>query len=157
MRTLLWRLVVVGVVLAVAASSWIPSASAHAGPDAIPRLSLPAPTGPHRVGTTSLHLVDDSRIDPLAPTPRARELMVRLWYPAAADSQQRAAAYNTPGVASVFTDFLRAATGVDFPDDLLSFPTHSLQDAPASDRCEGSNRQAFDADCNGPQTAALSM
>jgi hypothetical protein len=97
MRTLLWRLVVVGVVLAVAASSWIPSASAHAGPDAIPRLSLPAPTGPHRVGTTSLHLVDDSRIDPLAPTPRARELMVRLWYPAAAHSQQRAAAYNTPG------------------------------------------------------------
>lgn len=29
------------------------------------------------------------------------------------------------------TDFLRAATGVDLPDNLLSFPTHSLQDAPA--------------------------
>jgi predicted dienelactone hydrolase len=130
MRTLLWRLVVVGAVLAVAASTWIPSASAHGGPDAIPRLSLPAPTGPYRVGTTSLHLVDDSRIDALAPTPRARELMVRLWYPAA-HSREPAAAYNTPGVAAVFTDFLRTATGVDLPNDLLSFPTHSLQDAPA--------------------------
>lgn len=89
------------------------------------------PNRPHRVGTTSLHLVDDSRIDPLAPTPRARELMVRLWYPAAAQSQQPAAAYQTPGVNSVFTDFLRAVTGVDLPTDLLSFPTNSLQDPPA--------------------------
>ena len=117
-------------VVAVAAGGWIPAPAAQAGPDATPRLSLPAPTGPYRVGTTSLHLVDDSRTDPLAPTPRVRELMVRLWYPAAA-SRRPAAAYLTPGVASVSTDFLRAATGVDLPNDLLSFPTHSLQDAPA--------------------------
>jgi predicted dienelactone hydrolase len=56
--------------------------------------------------------------------------MVRLWYPAAARSRQPAAAYNTPGVAGVFTDFLRATTGLDLPNDLLTFPTHSLQDAP---------------------------
>ena len=131
MVTRIWRLVIVGVVLTVAAGTWIPVPAAHAGPDAIPRLSLPAPTGPHRVGTTSLHLVDDSRTDPLAPTPRSRELMVRLWYPAAAQSRQPAAAYQTPGVNSVFTDFLRVVTGVDLPTDLLSFPTHSLQDPPA--------------------------
>jgi dienelactone hydrolase len=130
MVTRKWRLVVVGVGLAVAAGTWIPAPAAH-GPDATARLSLPAPTGPHRVGTTSLHLVDDSRTDPLAPAPRARELMVRLWYPAAAQSRQPAAAYQTPGVNSVFTDFLRAVTGVDLPTDLLSFPTHSLQDPPA--------------------------
>ena len=130
MFTRIWRLVVVGVVLAVAAGTWIPAPAAHAGPDATPRLSLPAPTGPHLVGTTSLHLVDHSRTDPLAPTPRVRELMVRLWYPAA-ESRQPVAAYQTPGVASVFTDFLRAVTGVDLPADLLSFPTHSLQDPPA--------------------------
>jgi hypothetical protein len=75
MRTLLWRLVIVGVVLAVAAGWWTPAPAAHAGPDPTPRLSLPAPTGQHRVGTTSLHLVDDSRTDPLAPTSRVRELM----------------------------------------------------------------------------------
>jgi predicted dienelactone hydrolase len=127
----LWRLVVAGVVLAVATGTWIAAPAAQAGPDATPRLSLPAPTGPHRVGTTSLHLVDDSRTDPLAPTPRVRELMVRLWYPAA-PSQQPAAAYLTPGVASVSVDFLRAVTGADLPADLLSFPTDSLQDPPAS-------------------------
>jgi predicted dienelactone hydrolase len=130
MRTRLWRLVVVGVVLAVSAGKLIPAPAAHAGLDATPRLSLPAPTGPHRVGTTSLHLVDDSRTDPLAPTPRVRELMVRLWYPDA-QSRQPVAAYLTPGVNSVFTDFLRAATGVDLPTNLLSFPTHSFQDPPA--------------------------
>jgi hypothetical protein len=105
-------------VVAVAAGGWTPAPAAHAGPDATPRLSLPAPTGPHRVGTTSLHLVDDSRTDQLAPTPRVRELMVRLWYPAA-QSRQPAAAYLTPGVASVSVDFLRAVTGVDLPTDLL--------------------------------------
>ncbi len=125
-----FRAVVVGVVLAVAAGSWIPAPAAHTGLDATTRLCLPAPTGPHRVGTTSLHLVDDSRIDLLAPTSRVRELMVRLWYPAA-HSRQPAAPYLTPGVNSVFTDFLRAVTGVDLPTDLLSFPTHSLQDPPA--------------------------
>lgn len=130
MRTLLLRLVVVVVVLPAAADMWAPASAAHAVPDATPRLSLPAPTGPHRVGTTSLHLIDGSRGDPLAPTPRVRELMVRLWYPAAR-SGRPAAAYMTPGVASVSTDFLRATTGVNFPDDLLSFPTDSFQDAPA--------------------------
>jgi predicted dienelactone hydrolase len=130
MVTRIWRLVVVGVVLAGATGTWIPAPAAHGGPDTTPRLGLPAPTGPHRVGTTSLHLVDDSRTDPLAPTPRWRELMVRLWYPAA-PSRQPAAAYLPPGVASVFGDFLRAVTGVDLPTDLLSFPTHSLQDPPA--------------------------
>ena len=81
MRALLLRPVVTGVVLAVAAGSWIPTPSAHSGPDTTIRLDLSAPTGPLQVGTTSLHLVDDSRIDPLAPTSRVRELMVRLWYP----------------------------------------------------------------------------
>src|SRR5262245_2070971 len=130
MRAQLLRSIVVGVVLAVPAGRVMPAAAAHAEPDATLRLSLPAPTGPYRVGTTSLHLIDDSRTDPLAPTPRARELMVRLWYPAA-QSDQPAAEYLMPGVASVSVDFLRAVTGADLPTDLLSFATHSLQDAPA--------------------------
>lgn len=98
---------------------------------AAPRLSLPAPTGPHRVGTTSLHLVDGSRSDPLAPTPRKRELVVRLWYPAA-KNRQPTAAYLPPGVATAYTNYLREHTGTDLPADLLSFPTHSGQDAPAA-------------------------
>lgn len=41
--------------------------------------TLPAVTGPYRVGTTTLHLVDDARTDPFAGGPR--ELMVTLTYP----------------------------------------------------------------------------
>ena len=43
---------------------------------------LRQPTGPYQTGTTRLHLVDEDRADDLAPTPRARELMVQVWYPA---------------------------------------------------------------------------
>lgn len=45
------------------------------------RLTLPAPTGPHRVGRASLHLVDHARQDPWWSTPHPRELMVSLWSP----------------------------------------------------------------------------
>ncbi len=49
------------------------------------QLNLPAPTGRYPVGTTSLHLVDKSRTDPYVPG-QPRELMVSVWYPAAATS-----------------------------------------------------------------------
>lgn len=52
------------------------------------QLTLPEPTGPLRIGTVSLHLVDRSRPDPWVPAKPYRELMVQLWYPA-----QKAAAY----------------------------------------------------------------
>jgi len=45
------------------------------------RLELPRPTGVLPVGTTTLHLRDESRADPWMPTER-RELMVSIWYPA---------------------------------------------------------------------------
>ncbi|MPZ80111.1 MAG: hypothetical protein GEV28_06845 [Actinophytocola sp.] len=40
------------------------------------RLTVPKPTGPHAVGTVSLHLVDHARQDPWSSTPHPRELMV---------------------------------------------------------------------------------
>ncbi|MEW2576362.1 alpha/beta hydrolase family protein [Streptomyces syringium] len=43
---------------------------------------LPAPTGPHRIGTTTLHLVDHSRRDPWDATIPVREVMVGVFYPA---------------------------------------------------------------------------
>ena len=46
------------------------------------RLRLPAPTGPHPVGTVALHLVDGSRPDPVAGPGHFRELMASVWYPA---------------------------------------------------------------------------
>ncbi|MEV4443368.1 alpha/beta hydrolase [Streptomyces sp. NPDC049577] len=47
----------------------------------VPR--LPAPTGPHRLGTTTLHLIDRSRRDPWDHGIPVRELMITLFYPAA--------------------------------------------------------------------------
>ncbi|GIF77846.1 alpha/beta hydrolase family protein [Asanoa siamensis] len=51
---------------------------------AAPGLTLPRPTGPHRIGTVALHLVDRSRLDPLAGPGLHRELMAAVWYPASA-------------------------------------------------------------------------
>lgn len=45
------------------------------------RLTLPAPTGPYRIGTVALHLVDHDRQDPYWTTRHPRELMVNVWYP----------------------------------------------------------------------------
>lgn len=43
---------------------------------------LPRPTGPLGVGRLTVHWVDRSRVEPLDPERRARELMVDVWYPA---------------------------------------------------------------------------
>ncbi|WP_326779261.1 alpha/beta hydrolase family protein [Streptomyces sp. NBC_01445] len=64
---------------AVAGPAWAdPAAAAHAST----RLRLPAPTGPHPVGTVQLHLVDRSRPDDIAGPGHFRELMATVWYPA---------------------------------------------------------------------------
>src|SRR5690606_21433344 len=46
--------------------------------------SLPRPTGPSPVGVRDVHLVDAARQEPLASPPGPRELMARVYYPAAA-------------------------------------------------------------------------
>ncbi|MEV7907784.1 alpha/beta hydrolase family protein, partial [Streptomyces anulatus] len=62
--------------------------------------TLPKPTGPHPVGMTTLHLVDDSRPDPWVAEEKSRELMVSLWYPARAPHGRRAP-YMTPPEAEL--------------------------------------------------------
>jgi predicted dienelactone hydrolase len=67
-----------------------------------PRLTLPAPTGRHRIGTVSLHLVDPSRPDPWVPSQRVRELMIQFWYPAGAAGGYPRAPYMTPRTARAY-------------------------------------------------------
>jgi dienelactone hydrolase len=51
----------------------------------LPVFDFPTPTGAYPVGTMTLHLVDSSRHEAFSSDPAAhRELMVKLWYPAAA-------------------------------------------------------------------------
>ena len=66
------------------------------------QFTLPAPTGHHRVGTTSLHLVDTSRPDPWVPDRPVRELMIQLWYPAATTHGYPRAPWLTPAAARAY-------------------------------------------------------
>ncbi|WP_030443634.1 alpha/beta hydrolase family protein [Actinoplanes subtropicus] len=76
------------------AGAGLASASAAASRPSLsrPRLRLPAPTGPYRLGTVSLHLIDTSRPDPVAGPGRYRELMASVWYPATPDARRYPAA-----------------------------------------------------------------
>ena len=65
-------------------------------------LTLPEPTGPYQVGTTSLHLIDRSRPNPWTASPPYRELMVSVWYPARDTSRYPRARQMLPGAAAHF-------------------------------------------------------
>ncbi|MFF4411536.1 alpha/beta hydrolase [Streptosporangium sp. NPDC001559] len=73
----------------------VPENSKASGDVPVTAARLPAPTGPHPVGTVSLYLKDTSRPDPWVPSVKVRELMVSLWYPAASRHGRRAP-YMTP-------------------------------------------------------------
>lgn len=96
-----------------------------------PALSLPSPTGPHRIGTVSLHLVDRSRRDPWVPSHPLRELMVQLWYPAARTVGFPHARY-IPGLAGRSLDAQTAqALGTSVPTGTFhALSTHAYQGAP---------------------------
>lgn len=94
----------------------------------VDRLTLPPPTGPHPVGWADLHLVDRNRPDPWVPT-GPRELMVSVWYPAAAERGNRAP-YATAEESRLLLD-LYGITGV--PEDALArVRTHARAGAPPS-------------------------
>ena len=61
-------------------------------------LTVPAPTGPNKVGTRTLDLLDADRSDPYLETGQGRELMVRFWYPSASNHECRPAPYASAAV-----------------------------------------------------------
>ncbi|MFD7663022.1 alpha/beta hydrolase family protein [Streptomyces sp. NPDC059788] len=107
------------------------AAQAGAHGTAPARMTLPAPTGPYKVGTTSLHLVDGSRRDPWVADRPNRELMVSVRYPARATGSHPPAPQMLPGEAAAFdawNNFLP-----DIPKgtaDWAATRTHAHQDAP---------------------------
>ncbi|MFJ1765187.1 alpha/beta hydrolase family protein [Amycolatopsis sp. NPDC088138] len=96
---------------------------------------LPRPTGSHPVGLTTLDLTDTSRPDPWVPSVRARELMVSVWYPAAAPGRHRAR-YMTPeesrllladgGITTLPADILSTTRTNAFTDARPEGRAHSL-------------------------------
>jgi dienelactone hydrolase len=71
-------------------------------------IPLPSLTGPNKVGTTSLELVDNSRLDPLSPHPQPRDLMLSIFYPI-----QHTRRYNlAPAFDPLYADYLATSFGI---------------------------------------------
>jgi dienelactone hydrolase len=81
------------------------AAPATARQSAPSRFTLPAPTGHHRLGTTSLDLIDTSRPDPWVPAQPFRELIIQLWYPAHAVDGYPRVPWMTPVTARAYEQF----------------------------------------------------
>jgi hypothetical protein len=109
---------------------WVGTARADTRHDRV-RLTLPAPTGRYEIGTVSLHLVDHGRPDPWLSTPRPRELMVSVWYPACDTGRYQLAPWMTPAALTYY----RARKAVDWKASLdnVEFPvTHGRTGAPVA-------------------------
>jgi dienelactone hydrolase len=85
-------------------------------------IAVPAPTGPSKVGTWSIRIVDPRRNDPYVATGNKRELLLRLWYPASRVQDYHLADYASPKVWRHISQL----TGVDLPP----IRTNSLLNAP---------------------------
>ncbi|MFF3444996.1 alpha/beta hydrolase family protein [Streptosporangium sp. NPDC002721] len=121
------------IVLAASACSAPTPPRADAGPPLTPTgpATLPAPTGPHPVGTTALHLTDTSRPDPWDPDADARELKVTLWYPTGRRDGRRAP-YMTTRESELLLKGSRIATA---PYGTLSRTrTNAIEDAEPAGR-----------------------
>lgn len=98
-------------------------------------LRLPAPTGPWPVGTVELHLVDDSRPDPLLPTRPYRELMAGLWYPAEPAAGHPTAPWLPPAAAADWDAHSAPALGIPAgAADWRGIRTHARTGAPVARR-----------------------
>ncbi len=86
---------------------------------------VPGPSGSSGVGTRVVRLVDRTRNDPYLADGSKRELLVRVWYPAALAQGCKPAAYTSPKVWSYFSKLM----GIPGPE----VKTNSCQDAPTAD------------------------
>lgn len=75
--------------------------NAATGPESM-TLAPPAPTGPHAVGRSELHLSAPGRGHPWVEEAADREVMVSLWYPAV-EGTGTPAPYLTPSIADALT------------------------------------------------------
>lgn len=73
---------------------------------ASPTVRVPAPTGPDRVWTLTMRVVDTQRNDPYLRDGTKRELAVRFWYPTPSDAPCRPAEYASPEVWAYLTKLL---------------------------------------------------
>ncbi|MDJ0344466.1 alpha/beta hydrolase [Streptomyces sp. H10-C2] len=94
-----------------------PAPDATATSHAFVPAELPRPTGPHAVGRSTLHLVDQQRQDPWVPSAGPRQLMVSMYYPARPGTGGPAAYMTTEEARLLLQD---RAPGSNIPPEELS-------------------------------------
>lgn len=95
-------------------------------------LRLPAPTGPHRIGVTTLSLVDRCRRDPWDPRIPVREVMATVCYPARSAPGRPVARQLTEGAAALFAEIDVAFHGLPRSGvNWAATRTHAHPGAPA--------------------------
>jgi predicted dienelactone hydrolase len=96
----------------------------------MPIVTLPAPSGQHVVGSTSLSLIDETRDNSFFGAPdEPREIHVQLWYPG-----EIAAGQPTPRVRTLWEELHRGERDLFtlFSSYLRGIDTHSYVDIPLS-------------------------
>lgn len=86
--------------------------------------AAPSTTGPSKVGTRVMELVDTGRDDPYLANGTKRDLLVRFWYPTSSAQVCQPAEYTSAGVWSYFSEL----KGVALP----KVKTNSCWNAPLS-------------------------
>ena len=86
---------------------------------------MPGTTGPSKVGTRVMHIVDSVRDDLFLGNGTKRELLVRFWYPASLSQGCELAEYTSPSVWSYFSQLLALP--------LPEVKTNSCSDAPITE------------------------
>lgn len=112
-------------VIALLASLWIERGAA---------ITLPTPTGPFAVGRTIYDWTDSTQLDTLAPVPGSkRELLVWIWYPAAAQPNAPVDDYVPPATAAAVRQIQTGIFGL-LTKDLAKVRSHSLRNTGISPR-----------------------
>lgn len=77
-----------------------------------PNMSLPALSGPHKVGTIEVQLTDGSTIDPFAPDPQTkRSIIVQAFYPATYTIDHPLEPYMGPATAAFYENSFHIPNG----------------------------------------------
>ncbi|MER7107284.1 alpha/beta hydrolase [Streptomyces sp. NPDC000229] len=119
---------------AVMAASLLLGGTARATARGDVTMRLPAPTGPYRIGVTTLYLVDRDRRDPWDPTIPVRELMVTVLYPARTVRGCPRAPQMTERAAESFAGLVPFRVHPELPKagvDWAATMTHAHVGAPA--------------------------
>lgn len=84
---------------------------------AVAAINVPSPTGPFSVARQVLPLTDHTRLDPYAPSPQPREILVSFYLPVRGKCVTEKVPYMTPAIAD---EYGQMAAEIGLPNDTFS-------------------------------------